>query len=92
MRAQLERLADADDQFAEVFLSAGSPDVVPADAVVAAVRRVTLSQSTRGGYIAVLCGSAYKNKARLAVNDVDFTNSVARRCFWRRVCNHCLMR
>ncbi|NXP09649.1 RRF2M factor, partial [Thinocorus orbignyianus] len=58
--ALIEQVADLDDEFAEMVLGEYSEnfDLLPADKLQAAVRRVTLAQRA----VPVLCGSALKNK------------------------------
>jgi len=50
----VEKLADADDEFAEIYLEGGE---IPADAMKAAIRRTTIS----GRLQPVLCGAALRN-------------------------------
>ncbi|XP_052015891.1 ribosome-releasing factor 2, mitochondrial isoform X1 [Apodemus sylvaticus] len=56
----IEQVADLDDEFADLVLGEFSEnfDLVPAEKLQAAVRRVTLAQAA----VPVLCGSALKNK------------------------------
>ncbi|NXL49182.1 RRF2M factor, partial [Podilymbus podiceps] len=56
----IEQVADLDDEFAELVLGEYSEnfDLIPADKLRSAIRRVTLSQKA----VPVLCGSALKNK------------------------------
>ncbi|XP_061225528.1 ribosome-releasing factor 2, mitochondrial [Neopsephotus bourkii] len=56
----IEQVADLDDEFAELVLGEYSEnlDLLPADKLQSAVRRVTLAQKA----VPVLCGSALKNK------------------------------
>ncbi|NWI19619.1 RRF2M factor, partial [Crypturellus soui] len=58
--ALIEQVADLDDEFAELVLGKYSEnfDLLPADEVQAAVRRVTLAREA----VPVLCGSALRNK------------------------------
>ncbi|NWJ08264.1 RRF2M factor, partial [Crypturellus undulatus] len=58
--ALIEQVADLDDEFAELVLGKYSEnfDLLPADKVQAAVRRVTLAREA----VPVLCGSALRNK------------------------------
>eukprot|EP00931_Biecheleriopsis_adriatica_P065439 TRINITY_DN39966_c0_g1_i1.p1 TRINITY_DN39966_c0_g1~~TRINITY_DN39966_c0_g1_i1.p1 ORF type:complete len:762 (+),score=196.97 TRINITY_DN39966_c0_g1_i1:68-2287(+) len=51
----LETLADADDEFAEIYLES---EEVPVDAIHAAIRRTVLAQT----FCPMFMGSAYKNK------------------------------
>ncbi|XP_035165026.1 ribosome-releasing factor 2, mitochondrial isoform X1 [Oxyura jamaicensis] len=56
----IEQVADLDDEFAELVLGEYSEnfDLIPADKLQSAIRRVTLAQKA----VPVLCGSALKNK------------------------------
>ncbi|NXJ09572.1 RRF2M factor, partial [Odontophorus gujanensis] len=56
----IEQVADLDDEFAELILGEYSEnfDLIPADKLQSAIRRVTLAQKA----VPVLCGSALKNK------------------------------
>ncbi|XP_025962604.2 ribosome-releasing factor 2, mitochondrial isoform X2 [Dromaius novaehollandiae] len=56
----IEQVADLDDEFAELVLGEYSEnfDLLPADKLQSAIRRVTLAQKA----VPVLCGSALKNK------------------------------
>ncbi|KFV44430.1 hypothetical protein N341_04243, partial [Tyto alba] len=56
----IEQVADLDDEFAELVLGEYSEnfDLIPADKLRSAIRRVTLAQKA----VPVLCGSALKNK------------------------------
>ncbi|NWU90384.1 RRF2M factor, partial [Upupa epops] len=56
----IEQVADLDDEFAELVLEEYSEsfDLIPADKLQSAIRRVTLGQKA----VPVLCGSALKNK------------------------------
>ncbi|NXA32024.1 RRF2M factor, partial [Eudromia elegans] len=56
----IEQLADLDDEFAELVLGEYSEnfDLLPADQLQAAIRRVTLARQA----VPVLCGSALRNK------------------------------
>ncbi|NXK19461.1 RRF2M factor, partial [Arenaria interpres] len=56
----LLKVADLDDEFAELVLGEYSEnfDLIPADKLQSAIRRVTLAQKA----VPVLCGSALKNK------------------------------
>ncbi|XP_034630578.1 ribosome-releasing factor 2, mitochondrial isoform X1 [Trachemys scripta elegans] len=58
--ALIEQVADLDDEFAELVLGDFSEnfDLLPADKLQSAVRRVTLAQKA----VPVFCGSALKNK------------------------------
>ncbi|NWW53764.1 RRF2M factor, partial [Pedionomus torquatus] len=58
--ALIEQVADLDDEFAEMVLGEYSEnfDLLPADKLQSAIRRVTLAQKA----VPVLCGSALKNK------------------------------
>ncbi|XP_006034683.1 ribosome-releasing factor 2, mitochondrial isoform X1 [Alligator sinensis] len=58
--ALIEQVADLDDEFAELVLGEFSEnfDLLPADKLQSAIRRVTLAQKA----VPVLCGSALKNK------------------------------
>ncbi|XP_009073615.1 PREDICTED: ribosome-releasing factor 2, mitochondrial [Acanthisitta chloris] len=58
--ALIEQVADLDDEFAELVLGEHSEnfDLIPADKLQSAIRRVTLAQKA----VPVLCGSALKNK------------------------------
>uniref|UniRef100_A0A8C6ZVV6 Ribosome-releasing factor 2, mitochondrial n=3 Tax=Nothoprocta perdicaria TaxID=30464 RepID=A0A8C6ZVV6_NOTPE len=58
--ALIEQVADLDDEFAELVLGEYSEsfDLLPADKLQAAVRRVTLARAA----VPVLCGSALRNK------------------------------
>ncbi|XP_065406179.1 ribosome-releasing factor 2, mitochondrial isoform X5 [Chrysemys picta bellii] len=58
--ALIEQVADLDDEFAELVLGDFSEnfDLLPADKLQCAVRRVTLAQKA----VPVFCGSALKNK------------------------------
>ncbi|XP_074023003.1 ribosome-releasing factor 2, mitochondrial [Numenius arquata] len=58
--ALIEQVADLDDEFAELILGEYSEnfDLIPADKLQSAIRRVTLAQKA----VPVLCGSALKNK------------------------------
>ncbi|NWY02472.1 RRF2M factor, partial [Nothoprocta ornata] len=58
--ALIEQVADLDDEFAELILGEYSEsfDLLPADKLQAAVRRVTLARAA----VPVLCGSALRNK------------------------------
>ncbi|XP_009882560.1 PREDICTED: ribosome-releasing factor 2, mitochondrial [Charadrius vociferus] len=58
--ALIEQVADLDDEFAELVLGEYSEnfDLIPADKLQSAIRRVTLAQKA----VPVLCGSALKNK------------------------------
>ncbi|XP_023559427.1 ribosome-releasing factor 2, mitochondrial isoform X2 [Octodon degus] len=57
----IEQVADLDDEFADLVLGEFSEnfDLLPAEKLQAAIRRVTLTQTA----VPVLCGSALKNKA-----------------------------
>ncbi|KFP71624.1 hypothetical protein N310_13098, partial [Acanthisitta chloris] len=59
-KAPLLKVADLDDEFAELVLGEHSEnfDLIPADKLQSAIRRVTLAQKA----VPVLCGSALKNK------------------------------
>ncbi|XP_014741502.1 PREDICTED: ribosome-releasing factor 2, mitochondrial [Sturnus vulgaris] len=56
----IEQVADLDDEFAELVLGENSEnfDLIPADKLQSAIRRITLAQKA----VPVLCGSALKNK------------------------------
>ncbi|NXE23812.1 RRF2M factor, partial [Ardeotis kori] len=56
----IEQVADLDDEFAELVLGEYSEnfDLIPADKLWSAIRRITLAQKA----VPVLCGSALKNK------------------------------
>ncbi|XP_075596888.1 ribosome-releasing factor 2, mitochondrial isoform X2 [Balearica regulorum gibbericeps] len=56
----IEQVADLDDEFAELVLGEYSEnfDLIPADKLQSAIRRITLAQKA----VPVLCGSALKNK------------------------------
>ncbi|XP_050842444.1 ribosome-releasing factor 2, mitochondrial isoform X3 [Serinus canaria] len=56
----IEQVADLDDEFAELVLEENSEnfDLIPADKLQSAIRRITLAQKA----VPVLCGSALKNK------------------------------
>ncbi|XP_064592947.1 ribosome-releasing factor 2, mitochondrial isoform X2 [Zonotrichia leucophrys gambelii] len=56
----LLQVADLDDEFAELVLGENSEnfDLIPADKLQSAIRRITLAQKA----VPVLCGSALKNK------------------------------
>ncbi|KAM9251197.1 ribosome-releasing factor 2, mitochondrial isoform 2-T3 [Cariama cristata] len=56
----IEQVADLDDEFAELVLGEYSEnfDLIPADKLQSAIRRVTVAQKA----VPVLCGSALKNK------------------------------
>ncbi|XP_014820432.1 PREDICTED: ribosome-releasing factor 2, mitochondrial-like [Calidris pugnax] len=58
--ALIEQVADLDDEFAELVLGEYSEnfDLIPADKLQSAVRRVTLAQKA----VPVLCGSALRNR------------------------------
>ncbi|XP_074851531.1 ribosome-releasing factor 2, mitochondrial [Carettochelys insculpta] len=58
--ALIEQVADLDDEFAELVLGDFSEnfDLVPADKLQSAVRRITLAQKA----VPVFCGSSLKNK------------------------------
>ncbi|XP_038621845.1 ribosome-releasing factor 2, mitochondrial [Tachyglossus aculeatus] len=58
--ALIEQIADLDDEFAELVLGEFSEnfDLLPAEKLQAAVRRVTLARTA----VPVLCGSALRNK------------------------------
>ncbi|NXU62198.1 RRF2M factor, partial [Horornis vulcanius] len=56
----IEQVADLDDEFAELVLGENDEnfDLIPADKLQSAIRRVTLAQKA----VPVLCGSALRNK------------------------------
>ncbi|NXL91492.1 RRF2M factor, partial [Alectura lathami] len=60
VKTALLKVADLDDEFAELVLGEYSEsfDLIPADKLQSAIRRVTLAQKA----VPVLCGSALKNK------------------------------
>lgn len=53
----LERLAEVDDEFAEIYLESETEDIA-SDAITSAVRRATIAQT----FVPVFMGSAFKNK------------------------------